>query len=644
MRILIVEDQFIEAYDLQLILEKSGYIVTGIASSSTEAIELIEQNRPDLICLDIFITGEETGIDLAKKLKGSGIGYIFISANSSRNVLDEAKTTNPYGFIVKPFREQDIISTLEIASYRHRYNAESILEQIHSIRYNIDTIAETFDHWETAFMQLANALQAYLPFDYIECGRTDTSAGYNIHGLVRRNFRDYKLITPKELSNITKLSTEELQSIRAAGPLYDKSLIYEGASFIKECNLCKIKRSIAESFGIRSFLAYPILSKGRLYHFSLYSRQTECFTEDHLKLIGEIAFPLGNLFHLLFSPPISDKKDESKKVNTPAPVQISDAFEGMIGNSKNMLSVFDAITKVAPSDTSVLILGESGTGKEQIARAIHNLSPRKGKPFITINCGAIPANLAESLLFGHEKGSFTGATEKQLGKFELADKGTIFLDEIGEMPIDLQVKLLRVLQENEIERIGSNKPIAINARIIAATNKNLEDEVTSGKFRMDLYYRLHVFPVYIPPLRDRKDDIFKLVSHFIHTYCQKLNKKSVVLSASVLEQIMSYNWPGNVRQLEHVIQRSIILAEGDTIKEIQLPKTQEIKDSITGQEFSVNSVKTIQEMEREYIYHILKKCRGKVYGSGGAAELLDLPPSTLNSKMKKLGISVKMMQ
>lgn len=644
MKILIVEDQFIEAYDLQLIIEKSGYIVTGIAASSTEAIELIEKDRPDLICLDIFISGAETGIDLAKKLKGSGIGHVFISANSSKDVLNEAKTTNPYGFIVKPFREQDIISTLEIASYRHRYNTESNLEQIHSIRYNIDAITETFDDWETAFVQLANTLQAYLPFDYIECGPADATFGYNLHGLVRRNFRDYKLISPKELSNITKLSIEGLESEKAKGSLYDKPLIYEGPSFIKECNHCKIKRSIAESFGIRSFLVYPVLSRGRLYHFFLYSRQTECFTEDHLKLIGEIAFPLGNLLNLLFTPTINDKKQESKKVSMLAPVQVSDAFEGMIGNSKNMLSVFDAITKVAPSDTSVLILGESGTGKEQIARSIHNLSTRKGKPFITINCGAIPANLAESLLFGHEKGSFTGATEKQLGKFELADKGTIFLDEIGEMPIDLQVKLLRVLQENEIERIGSNKPIAINARIIAATNKNLEDEVTSGKFRMDLYYRLHVFPVYIPPLRDRKDDILKLVSHFIHTYCQKLNKKSVVLSASVLEQIMSYNWPGNVRQLEHVIQRSIILAEGDTIKEIQLPKNQEIIDSVTGQEFSVNSVKTIQEMEREYIYHILKKCNGKVYGSGGAAELLDLPPSTLNSKMKKLGISVKMMQ
>lgn len=643
MRILIVEDQFIEAYDLQLILEKAGYIITGIAASFKEAIEFIEKDSPDLVCLDIFIRGDETGIDLAKKLRGSGIGFVYISANSSKNVLNEAKKTNPYGFIVKPFREQDIITTLEIASYRHRHNAESMLEQTHTLQNNINTITNTFDNWENAFVQLGNVLQTYLPFDYIECGPADTHEGYNVNGLIRRNFRDYKIITPKELTNITKLSAEDLKNKKAAGPLYDKPMLYEGTSFIKECNSCVIKRSIAESFGIRSFFAQPIMSQNRLYNFFFYSRQSECFTEDHLTLVSDIRPSLSKLINLLHEPLIENKKQAIKKISKAPATKLSDTFEGIVGNSKNMLSVYDAITKVAPSDTSVLILGESGTGKEQVARCIHNLSLRKGKPFITINCGAIPANLAESLLFGHEKGSFTGATEKQLGKFELADNGTIFLDEIGEMPIDLQVKLLRVLQENEIERIGSNKPIKINARIIAATNKNLEDEVTSGKFRMDLYYRLHVFPIIIPPLRERKEDIVALASHFIHAYSNKLNKRPVVFSANVLEQIMSYNWPGNVRQLEHVIQRSIILADSDTIKEIQLPKNQEIKDSITGQEFYIDSIKTIQEMEREYIYYILKKCKGKVYGAGGAAELLDLPPSTLNSKMKKLGISVKMM-
>ena len=534
MRILIVEDQFIEAYDLQLILEKSGYAVTGIASSVKEALDFIEKDKPDLVCLDIFIRGDETGIDLAKKLKGSGIGFVYISANSSKNVLNEAKTTNPYGFIVKPFRETDIITTLEIASYRHKHNAESMLEHTNTLLNNIATITNAFENWESAFVELGNVLQTYLPYDYIECGPADTMEGYKMNGLIRRNFRDYKIITPKELTNITKLSIEDLINKKASGPLYDKSVIYEGTSFIKECNACILKRAIAESFGIRSFFVQPILAEGRLYNFFFYSRQPDCFTEDHLTLINDIQLPLSKLVSLLHEPVADNKKQEPKKINVIPPIKLSDTFEGIVGNSKNMLSVYDAITKVAPSDTSVLILGESGTGKEQIARCIHNLSLRKGKPFITINCGAIPSNLAESLLFGHEKGAFTGAIEKQLGKFELADNGTIFLDEIGEMPIDLQVKLLRVLQENEIERIGGHKPIKINARIIAATNKNLEDEVTSGKFRMDLYYRLHVFPIIIPPLRERKEDIVSLASHFIHTYSKKLDKKPAVFSANVL--------------------------------------------------------------------------------------------------------------
>ncbi|MHA3789710.1 sigma 54-interacting transcriptional regulator [Flavobacterium hauense] len=644
MRILIVEDQFIEAYDLQLILEKTGYTVTGIASTFKEAIDCIEKDKPDLVCLDIFIRGAETGIDLAKKIKGSGIGFVYISANSSKNVLNEAKTTNPYGFIVKPFREQDIVTTLEIASYRHKHNAESMLDHINTLQNNINAINGAFDNWETTFVQLGNVLQTYLPFDYMEFGPADAGQGYKMNGLIRRNFRDYKIITPKELATLTKLSAEDLKNKKSDGPVYDEPMIYEAAAFIKECNTCAIKRGIAESFGIRSFFVQPVILQEKIYHFFFYSRQPECFTENHLALVSDIKPSLSGLIGVLNEPVTENKKPDPKKNNTIPAVNLSDTFEGIVGSSKNMLNVYDSITKVAPSDTSVLILGESGTGKEQVARCIHNLSLRKNKPFVTINCGAIPANLAESLLFGHEKGAFTGATEKQLGKFELADNGTIFLDEIGEMPIDLQVKLLRVLQENEIERIGGHKPIKINARIIAATNKNLEDEVTSGKFRMDLYYRLHVFPIIIPPLRERKDDIIALASYFIQTYSNKLNKRPVVFSANVLEQIMSYNWPGNVRQLEHAIQRSIILAEGDTIKEIQLPKSQQIKDSITGQEFYIDSIKTIQEMEREYIYYILKKCKGKVYGAGGAAELLDLPPSTLNSKMKKLGISVKLMQ
>jgi len=293
------------------------------------------------------------------------------------------------------------------------------------------------------------------------------------------------------------------------------------------------------------------------------------------------------------------------------------------------LTVFDHLSLVAPSDTSVLILGESGTGKERIATSIHQLSPRKRKPLIRVNCATLPANLIESELFGHEKGSFTGATDKRIGRFEQADGGTIFLDEIGEMPVELQVKLLRVLQEKEIERIGGQSSIKINVRIIAATNRNLEKEVAEGRFRLDLYYRLNVFPLLLPPLRDRKEDIPALVQHFIRQYNQKTGKKITGLSAQALSSLLGYHWPGNIRELEHLIERSVLLTKGSLIEDIVLLNTGQT--AVPPEE---QRIKTIDENERDHIIAVLKKCNGRIWGAGGAAEVLSVPPTTLNSKKK----------
>jgi transcriptional regulator with GAF, ATPase, and Fis domain len=310
-------------------------------------------------------------------------------------------------------------------------------------------------------------------------------------------------------------------------------------------------------------------------------------------------------------------------------------FDGIVGKSHLLLNVFDHISQVAPSDTSVLILGESGTGKEKIASCIHNLSSRKEKPFVKLNCAALPTTLIESELFGHEKGAFTGALEKRIGKFERADKGTIFLDEVGEMPLELQVKLLRVLQEKEIERIGGRDTIKVDVRIIAATNKNLEKEVAEGRFRLDLYYRLNIFPIMLPSLCDRKEDIPALAYHFMNHYCHKAGKKLSGISENVLRKMMAYNWPGNVRELEHLIERSVLLAKGTVIEDILLP-TVEKKNGVVQVEDAV--MKTIVENERDYIISVLKKCNGRIWGPGAAAEILNINPSTLKSKMKKLGI------
>jgi formate hydrogenlyase transcriptional activator len=316
-------------------------------------------------------------------------------------------------------------------------------------------------------------------------------------------------------------------------------------------------------------------------------------------------------------------------------VQRNFKYSEIIGSGPEMEKVYMLMSQVAFANSTVLLLGETGTGKELIARAIHDGSSRKKKLMVKVNCAALPANLIESELFGHERGSFTGATERRTGKFELANESTLFLDEIGEMPLDLQVKLLRVLQEKEVERVGGKTTIKVDVRIIAATNRNLQKEVLEGRFRQDLYYRLHVFPITLPPLRNRIEDIPALAKHFIERLSRSTGKKITSISQRALQELSMYNWPGNVRELEHLLERSILLTNGNVIKEIQLPVSErtELMNSVQG-----DYVKSLEDNERDYIISVLKRCNGKIFGFGGAAERLGVPASTLNSKIIKLNI------
>jgi transcriptional regulator with GAF, ATPase, and Fis domain len=308
--------------------------------------------------------------------------------------------------------------------------------------------------------------------------------------------------------------------------------------------------------------------------------------------------------------------------------------DDIIGAGEPIKKVFNLIQRVAPTSSSVLIMGETGTGKEMIARAIHNNSTRRQKSMVKINCAAIPPNLIESELFGHERGSFTGATERRIGKFELANNSTLFLDEIGELPPELQVKLLRALQEREIERVGGCKTIKIDVRIIAATNKDLFTEVQIGNFRSDLFFRLNIFPIIVPPLRERREDIPALAVHFLCKYTSEAINGRLAFSSRVMKQLMAYQWPGNVRELEHLIERTVVLNHGKIIKNISLP----VIDSSDAFEAAGSYVKTINEVEREHILAVLKLCKGKVAGIGGAAEILKIPSTTLNSKIRRLKI------
>jgi formate hydrogenlyase transcriptional activator len=306
-------------------------------------------------------------------------------------------------------------------------------------------------------------------------------------------------------------------------------------------------------------------------------------------------------------------------------------FEEIVGQSESLKKTLRSVEKVATSDSTVLIYGETGTGKELIARAIHNLSNRKGRPLVKVNCGAISAGLVESELFGHEKGAFTGALQQRVGRFELADGGTIFLDEVSELPLDTQVKLLRVLQEGEFERVGSSKTISADVRVIAATNRNLTDAVKKGSFRSDLFYRLNVFPIEVPPLRERRSDIPLLTNFFLTKFAKKMNKNFKPISKDIMGRITSYPWPGNIRELQNVIERAVVLSHGSEIQ---------IEESLLGLNvFSELTIdQTLEDVERSHIIDILQKTDWVIDGRRGAASILKMNPSTLRSRMQKLGI------
>jgi formate hydrogenlyase transcriptional activator len=318
------------------------------------------------------------------------------------------------------------------------------------------------------------------------------------------------------------------------------------------------------------------------------------------------------------------------------PYERSAAFEGIVGESSALKSVLQEVSLVAPTDSTVLILGETGTGKELIARAIYEHSRRSRRPFIRVNCAAIPPSLIASELFGHEKGAFTGAVQRRLGRFESANGGTIFLDEIGELPMETQITLLRVLQERELERVGSSHPISIDVRIIAATNRDLTAAVAAGTFRQDLFYRLNVFPIQMPALRERAEDIPLLVEYLVERYARKAGKRVRGLAKGTIETLQAYAWPGNIRELQNVIERAVILCEDETVSVSESWLKRE-SPRLPGMTAPLTA--TLADREKEVIEAALAESRGRISGPSGAAVKLGIPRQTLDSKIANLQIS-----
>jgi formate hydrogenlyase transcriptional activator len=326
----------------------------------------------------------------------------------------------------------------------------------------------------------------------------------------------------------------------------------------------------------------------------------------------------------------------SEDKDYPADEPTSEAgFEQIVGGSGALRRLLRQVEVVAPTESGVLIQGETGTGKELIAQAVHNRSRRRDRPFIKVNCAAIPLGLLESELFGHEKGAFTGAITRKPGRFELADKGTLFLDEVGDIPLELQPKLLRVLQEREFERLGSTRTQQVDVRMIAATHRDLKQMVEEGTFRSDLYYRLHVFPLTVPPLRDRREDIPFIVRHFVDKYSQRMNRHIETISPRTMEVITNYAWPGNVRELQNFIERAVILSPGTSLHAPLNELTQETVQS------SHLHLSTLEQMEREHVLRALKESKWVTGGPKGAAAKLGMKRTTLAYRIRKLGIPVR---
>jgi transcriptional regulator with GAF, ATPase, and Fis domain len=316
-------------------------------------------------------------------------------------------------------------------------------------------------------------------------------------------------------------------------------------------------------------------------------------------------------------------------------------FDEIVGTSASLLQVLRQVGQVAQSDSSVLITGETGTGKELVAHAIHRSSPRSRAPLVALNCAALPPTLIESELFGHERGAFTGASARRVGRFELAHRGTIFLDEIGDLPLDLQSKLLRVLESGECQRVGSSDPFKVDVRVIAATNRDLQQEIGKGTFRLDLYYRLSVFPIHLPPLRERREDIPLLVSYLVRKKARKLGKLIDRIPRDVLDELAQYDWPGNVRELENVIERAVILSPGPALalgETIRAASDRRPAGVPTATQADDRSFWTLEQAERDHVLRVCAACGWKIKGAGGAAERLGLNASTLYFRMKKLGI------
>lgn len=635
LKVLIVEDQFLEARSLSVIVSNAGHTVVGTAKSVAQAVALIEKSRPDIVLVDIYLKGDLSGIDLARRLDQLCIPYIYISANSNASILEKAIATKPYGFLVKPFNDREIVVALNIAMFLYRDRHEFLTRQRTWLRQLLKNTVLAEDNKSEKALSIIRALTSFLPFDFImiDADLKDGS-GNSVFRYQRTGFDEYVRFDgphPQQEREVL-----ELQAIRKNDRESRSAYFLNGEELMKDAAGDPLRQKIIKTKNFRAKLWLPFLKSGEVEMAILfYCCNDERYNSDHLDLVLAVQDILAEVLRGISAG--RAEPDILKRLPQPnAPTQLlKPKIEGIIGQSRKLLEALDKVSQVAPYDNTVMILGETGVGKEGLVKAIHRLSSRKDKPLVKVNCAAIPVNLVESELFGHEKGAFTGALERRIGKFEQADGGTIFLDEIGELPMEVQTKLLRAIQEKEIERVGGRTIIRVDVRIITATNRNLLTEIADGRFRLDLYYRINVYPIKLAPLRERKEDISVLAAYFLQMYGSSINRGALVIAAAAMQQLEEYAWPGNIRELQHLIERHVLECRTGVIEWFEMPEA--IPGPGIGSDTD-SGMSTFAVINREHILTALKRSNGKISGKGGAAEFLRIPASTLSSKIKRLGI------
>lgn len=578
--VLMVDDTPANLGVLYEVLSAAGYSVL-VAEDGESALERAAYAQPDLILLDVMMPGID-GFETCRRLKEQpetqAIPIIFMSALSDTVDKVRGLQLGAVDYITKPFQHEEVLA---------RVHTHLTLQQLKR------TLAER----EARLSALVtSAMDAILTFD--------------AEGLITLFNPAAETIFACDAAEALGRSLNDFLAEPLRQVVHDYQRRNEARLWVPEG--LQALRANGQAFAIEATLSRTLVTGQMFYTMILRD------IEAHQQAEAEFNRLHGLNLYL---------RDE---------IQAEHDFEEMIGSSAALRTVLQDVEAVAGTQASVLITGETGTGKELIARAIHNRSTRQTKPLIKLNCAVIPATLAESELFGHEKGAFTGALTRKIGRFELANGGTLFLDEVGELPLDLQSKLLRVLQEGEFERVGSSQTLKTDVRIIAATNRDLAQRCHEGQFRPDLYYRLNVFPVQSPALRDRREDIPLLVRHFVQKYTATLGKTIDTVPLATLTRLQAYSWPGNVRELQHVIERAVIVSRGSTLEFGDW-----LREPTTEAGPGKTSVLTLEEMEYEHILKALEITSWRVSGEHGAARLLGLKPTTLEARMKKLGIERK---